>query len=327
MAVRRFATRDMMNQSADIDPEIVRARAFMAAAAPAFDITKLPPEEGRRLTNLVAMALNDGKPDLPVVETITIEGPGGLLRTRLYQPEGAAGSSAIYYIHGGGWFACGVDTHDRMLRFLAQQSGLSVYAIDYRLSPEHPYPAALEDCLAGWRWLRTHAESFRIDPSRISIAGDSAGANLALALCINERDAGQRLPIASALLYGCFAPNIETASRARYGTGVYGLTGLRMDWYWSNYLGAHLPAPPYLATPLHAELHGLPPHYIGIAECDVLADENRMLAQRLAEADVPVKLDVWPTLTHGSLQMTRDVQAARAAVTAIAKTLAGWASP
>ncbi len=310
-----------MHQPDDIDPEILRARALMAQAAPPQDITKLPAAEGRRLINLAAEVINDGKPDLPHVETFHIAGPGGSLRVRLYRPQAACGPGAIYYIHGGGWFACNIDTHDRMLRFLAARSGLAVFSLDYRLSPENIYPAALKDCIAGWQWLRANAPHLCIDPSRIAITGDSAGANLALALCIFERDAGRPLPAASALLYGCFAPGIETASRARYGTGQYGLTGARMDWYWSNYLGGHKPAPPYLATPYNADLRGLPPHYIGIAECDILADENRMIAERLASAGTRVDVAVWPKLTHGCLQMTRDVNAARQAVTAVANTL------
>jgi acetyl esterase len=313
-----------MNQPADINAEILLARAMMAQAAPGLDVTKLPPAEGRRMVNLAAQVLNDGKPELAHVETMHIYGPGGSLRARVYQPEGAAGQGAIYYIHGGGWFACNVDTHDRMLRFLAQQSGFTIFSLDYRLSPEHVYPAALEDCLAGWHWLRAHATDLRIAPGRIAIAGDSAGANLALALCIFERDAGRPMPATSALLYGCFAPGIETASRERYGTGQYGLTGARMDWYWANYLGDHKLASPYLAAPLRADLRGLPPHYIGIAEYDILADENDLLAARLRDAAVQVHVDIWPKLTHGCLQMTRDVQAARDAVSAIARALCQW---
>jgi acetyl esterase len=315
-----------MNQPDDVDPEILAARALQAAVAPAFDITKLEPARARALANQVAMAFNDGKPDLPRVETMFIEGPAGPLRCRLYQPEAAAGSGAIYYIHGGGWFACDVDTHDRMLRSLAAQSGLSVFGIDYRLSPEHVFPAALEDCLAGWHWLRGNAAKFQIDPSRITIAGDSAGANLALAVTLSERDAGRPMPVAAALLYGCFAPFLQTASRQRYGGGPYGLTGARMDWYWNNYLGPAAAAPPVLAAPLHADFHGLPPHYLGFAECDVNADENPMLAERMRNAGVTVTLDPWPRLTHGVLQMTRDVAAARAAVANIAQALANGAA-
>jgi len=198
-----------------------------------------------------------------------------------------------------------------------------VFAIAYRLTPEHVFPAALEDCLAGWQWLRGHAAALGIT-DKIAIAGDSAGATLALGVTLSERDAGRPLPAAAALLYGCFAPNMQTASRERYSRGAYGLTGARVDWYWQTYLGPHAAAPPLLAAPLHASFHSLPPHYIGAGECDVLADESRLLAERLVEAGVAVTLDIWPHLTHGVLQMTRDVQAARDATSKVAKTLARW---
>lgn len=313
-----------MTQPADIDPDILATRAVMAKVAPGLDVTSLPAAEARRLANKVAMVLNDRKPDLPRVDTFDIPGPAGPLRTRFYQPDGAAGRGAIYYIHGGGWFACDVDTHDRMLRFLAKASERGVFAIDYRLAPEHPYPAALEDCLAGWHWLRANAASLQADADRIAIAGDSAGANLALALTIHERNAGRPTPVGCALLQGCFAPGILTESRTRYGGGPYGLTSARLDWYWSNYLGGHVPEPPFLAAPLHADLNGLPPLYIGIAERDLSADENRLLAERLQDANNIVQMDVRPNMTHGSLQMTRDVQSARDAVTAVAHAVAAW---
>lgn len=314
-----------MNQPADIDPEILVARGLQAKALPPFDITKLEPAEGRRRLNHVGAVLNDGLPFVETVETFLIEGPGGPLRVRLYQPAGSAGRGVIYYVHGGGWFACDVDTHDRMLRVLAAESGLAVFGIDYRLSPEHVFPAALEDCLAGWRWLRAEGAARGIGGS-IVVAGDSAGANLALAVMLTERDAARKLPVGAALLYGCFAPDLKTASRVRYGDGAYGLTAARMDWYWAGYLGPHAGAPPVLAAPLNADLRGLPVCYLGTGECDVLADDSRLMAERMQAAGVDVTLEVWPRLTHGVLQMTRDVGAARDVVAGVAKRAAGWVS-
>jgi len=312
-----------MTQPADIDPDIFLARALQAEVAPGLDVTKLAPQEARLLVNRMAAVLNDGQPALAKVETFYIEGPGGPLRARLYQPAGPAGRGAVYYVHGGGWFACDVDTHDRMLRVLAAASGVTVFGIDYRLAPEHVFPAALEDCLAGWRWLREHGPAYAIG-DRIAVAGDSAGATLALGLMLTERDAGRQLPVGAALLYGCFAPNLRTASAARYGDGAYGLTASRMDWYWARYLGPHAGAPPALAAPLYAALGGLPPCYLGTGACDVLADDSRLMAERMQAAGVAVTLEVWPALTHGVLQMTRDVPAAREVVERIARRLAGW---
>jgi acetyl esterase len=313
-----------MAETSEVDPEILVARALQAQVAPGLDVTKLETAQARALANQAAMVFNDGKPELKRVETRFIESPGGQMRTRFYQPEHAAGRGAIYYIHGGGWFACNIDTHDRMLRFLAAESGLSVFSIDFRLAPEHPFPAALEDSQAGWLWLRANAAALEIDAGRIAVSGDSAGANLALALSLAARDAGAPMPAAGALLYGCFAPGIHTASREIYGTGAYGLTGARLDWYWANYLGAAASAPPVLATPFHADFTGLGPQYIGVAECDTLADENRMIAAKMQAAGVKVTLDVWPHVTHGALQMTRDVEVARQAVRSIARTLVDW---
>jgi acetyl esterase len=304
----------------DVDPEVLAARALQAAVAPGLDVTKLVPADARAAANKVAMVFNDGLPGLPRVETMFIDGPAGELRCRLYQPEDAAGRGVVYFIHGGGWFSCNVDTHDRTMRYLAAASGLSVFGIDYRLSPEHVFPAALQDCLAGWRFLHAAAASLRIDAGRICIAGDSAGATLALSLMLHGRDAGRDLPQAAALLYGCYAPGLQNASRARYGNGAYGLTAARMDWYWQQYLGAAAGSPSTIAVPLLADFRGLPPHYIGYAECDILADENRLVATRMRDAGVITTLKCWPRVTHGVLQMTRDVAAARAAADAVA----GW---
>jgi acetyl esterase len=312
-----------MDQPADIDPEILVARALQAKALPPFDITRLEPAEGRRLLNQLGAVLNDGLPEVEKVETFFIEGPAGPLRARLYQPAGCAGRGGIYYVHGGGWFACDVDTHDRMLRVLAAASGLHVFAIDYRLAPEHVFPAALEDCLAGWTWLLDNGPGQGIGEN-IAISGDSAGATLALGVVLSERDAGRKLPVGMALLYGSFAPNLKSASSIRYGQGPYGLTAARMAWYWARYLGPHGQKPPVLAAPLHADFRGLPPCYLGTGECDVLADDSRLIAEPMRAAGMDVTLDVWPGLTHGVLQMTRDVRAAHDVVVRVARRLAAW---
>jgi len=311
-----------MTQLEEIDPEILATRQIMAKVAPGLDITKIEPETARRLSNSVAMVLNDGKPELPRVETIYVDGPAGPIRTRLYQPEHAAGNGAVFYIHGGGWFNCDVDTHDRMLRLLAFESGVSVFGVDYRLSPEHVFPAALEDCQATWAWFTSHAATFGIS-DRIILSGDSAGANIAMALNLIARDTGTFAPAAAAYLYGAYAPGLQTESRARYGTGPYGLTAARMDWYWANYLGPLIGAPPPLAALLDADVHGLPPHYISYARCDVLSSENHLMAEKLRAAGVSVTEQEWPTATHGFLQMTRDVQVARDAVGAAAAWVKG----
>jgi len=302
----------------EIDPEIIQARKLRAPFLVGVDLINMPSAEAREIADKSQMVFNDAKPELARVQDFNVPGPGGPIRARLYHPEGASEQASIFYVHGGGWFACNVDTHDRMLRYMAQISGLSVFAFDFRLSPEFPYPAALDDSRAVWNWLHANGKGIGIPTERVVISGDSAGGNLALALAIDQRDTQGVTPAGLALLYSCFAPGLKTESRENYGNPRFGLTGERMDWYWANYLGTDdFDNVPPLAAPLYADLAGLPPVYLGIAECDVVADDSRLLASRLSDAGVPVELDVWLRGAHGMLQMTRDVHSARDAVSSI----------
>jgi len=305
----------------EIDPEILAARKLQAPVLAGADVTRLSAAEARALANRAAMLFNDGQPELARVEDFEIASAGGTMRARIYEPVDARPEGSIFYVHGGGWLAYDVDTHDRTLRFLADASGLSLLAFDFRLSPENPYPAALDDCRRAWEWLHQVGASLGVATDQVAIGGDSAGGNMGLALAIDCRDRGGPAPVGLALAYACFAPGLETESRRRYSARVFGLTPERMDWHWACYLGPHAADPPPLAAPLHAELAGLPPVYLGIAQCDVVADDSRLLADRLAAAEIPVQVDVWAGATHGVLQMTRDVQIARTAATSMAQAL------
>ena len=301
----------------EIDPEILAVRAAQAERFGAFDIRQLPPTEGRALVNAASLALNDGLPEMARVE----DHMAGAVRVRAYVPREVTACGCIYYLHGGGWFACDVDTHDRMLRLLAHQAGAILFSADYRHAPEHPYPAPLDDAEEGWDWVERHAPGFGADAARFVFAGDSAGATLALVLTLRLRDAGRALPAGNALLYGCFAPGLDTESVRTFGAGGYGLTHERMEWYWANYLaGADAPE----AIPLRADLAGLPPHFLGIAEADTVADDSRLLQAGLAAAGVPAKLRVWPGAVHGFLQMSRDVAIARTAIAETAAEIRAW---
>lgn len=291
-----------------IDPEILAVRAAMAAATGPFDIMTLPPAEGRALIDKAAMILNDGLPDMATVEDHDVGG----MRVRVYTPRTCAAGTWLYYIHGGGWFACSVDTHDRMLRMLADLTGAKVFSPDYRHAPEHPFPIPLDDCRRGLLWAMDQRPG-----TKFALAGDSAGANMALSLGSMTRDAG-RPPAGLALLYGCYAPGLDTESAREFGAGGYGLTDERMQWYWRNYLAG---TDAVGAMPLHGNrLGGLPPVFLGIAEADSVADDSRLLAEKLDS----VELKVWPGATHGFLQMSRDVALARAAISDIAAAIRGW---
>lgn len=306
-----------------VHPEILAARAAMAAATGAFDVMALPPAEGRALIDAAAAVLNDALPEMASVEDRVAPGPGGGIRVRIYTPRAVATRGWVYYLHGGGWFACSVDTHDRMLRLLAEETGAAVFAADYRHAPEHPYPAPLDDAAAAWDWAEAEAAQRGLG-TRFAFAGDSAGANMALALAIRLRDAGRAMPATCALLYGCFAPGLDTQSARMFGGGGYGLSRARMEWYWANYLGPAAAAPPPGAAPLNADLSRLPPHFLGIAEADTVADDSRLLRDRLEAAGVSVMLALWPGATHGFLQMSRDVAIARIAIADTARAIRRW---
>ncbi|WP_158764691.1 alpha/beta hydrolase [Terricaulis silvestris] len=295
-----------------IDPEIRAARAAQAAAATPFDITTLPIAEGRELSNAAALFFNDGTPEVATVETIAIDGPASTLRARIFKP--GATERALLYLHGGGWVTCNVDTHDSVMRRLSLAANAIVVGVDFRLAPEHPFPAPLDDAIAAWRWLVANAAALGVPDTKLGVAGDSGGASLALALAIAERDAGRPYPHASALFYGAFAPQFDTPSHARNGGGAYGLTTERMRWYWRQYVPGALDSAPPLAAPLRANLAGLRAHHLSLADLDVIADDTRLLHEKFAAVGIPSELEEWKGAVHGFIQMGRDVALARQAI-------------
>lgn len=306
-----------------INPEILAVRKDQIAAFGAFDITTLPTAEGRAMLDAAGVSMNDGTPKVSCIIDHVIDGPGGPLRLREIRPVDRPDRiGAILYIHGGGWFACNVETHDRMMRVLALESGCTVIGVDYRLSPEHVFPAALHDCIAAWEWIGSRADALRIDTACMAVAGDSAGGNLALALAIERRDNELPMPIGIATAYACLAPGLDTESSRMFGRGGYGLTHERMQWYWNHYLGPAKDDPPPLATPLHAALAGLPPIFLGIAEADTVSGDSQILHDRVSAAGGDATLSLWRGAVHGFLQMTRDVAIARDAVREMALHLA-----
>jgi acetyl esterase len=311
--VRSAAEEGAMSDAAiEIDPEIA-AILRESAAAGLSDATTLPIAAARAQLTAASLAWNVDLPELPGVADLSVPGPAGAIRLRHFRPRAGARMPLIVYLHGGGWTFGSVETHDRLMRLLALAAGAAVIGIDYRLAPEHPHPAPLEDCLAAIRWVRAQADELEIDARRIVLAGDSAGANLALASLLALRDAREPLPKGAALLYGCYCSRLDTASHARFGDGSYRLSTAEMDWFWRNYLGG-TPAGTPLAEPLYADLGDLPPLFLTLAAVDPLADDTRQLARRLAAAGVAHEVREYQGLVHGFLQMTARCAAARAAM-------------
>jgi acetyl esterase len=258
------------------------------------------------------------RPSIPMarVESLELPGPAGSLAARLYVPPRTAPEPPplLVYYHGGGWVIGDLETHDDPCGFLAARSGAAVLAIDYRLAPEHPFPAAVEDAEAGYEWASANAERLGADPARVAVGGDSAGANLAAATCLLARERGLPLPAIQLLIY----PVTETAgtaeSRRTFAEGFL-LTRGDMDWFEERYLPPGVNREdPRVALLNAADLAGLPPAYVAVAGFDPLRDEGEAYAGRLREAGVRVALRRHPGLVHSYANLTAICPTARAAM-------------
>ncbi len=248
------------------------------------------------------------------VEQVEIPGPGGTMGGRLYVPTEPAPSALLVYYHGGGWVIGDLETHDRPCRFLAHHAGVQVLAVDYRLAPEHPFPAAPEDAFAAYRWASANAARFGVEPARIGVGGDSAGANLAAVACLLARDEGASQPAMQLLIYPVTDCTQELPSRRTFREGFL-LTRRDMDWFEDAYLppGANRGDP--RVSPLQADdLGGLPPAYLATAGFDPLRDEGEAYALKMREAGVRVALRRHPGLVHTYANLTSICPSARAAM-------------
>ncbi len=260
------------------------------------------------------------KPELAAVENLSIPGPGGPLACRLYRPSRETRLPALVYFHGGGWVLGNLDTHDRIMRLLALRSGAAVFGVDYRLAPEHKFPAAWDDALASLRHCAKQASSLGIDPMRLAVGGDSAGANLSVATCLSLTSAERAAVKLQLLYYGAFGLSDSASARA-YGNDSDGLTRAAMDRFraWVRCDPGDL-ADPRLDN-LSADLSGLPPAFIAASGLDPLLDDSRSLAQLLSEAGVANELVVYEGVLHGFLHCSRMVGKAMLALDAGAAAL------
>lgn len=297
-----------------LDPE---AKAMLEAmsAAPKVDLFNVPHTLVRQ-----SFGQMPGGPAAPTIEMASVEnrdidGPGGKLPVRIYTPKGgSAPKPGIVFFHGGGFVLCNLDTHDTTCRQLAAGTGAIVVSVDYRLAPEAKFPAAPEDCYAATQWAAQHARSLGIDGTRIAIAGDSAGGNLAAVVALMSRDRGGYLPIHQLLIYPVTDFAFETPSYRTNGEGYFLSTDM-MRWFWHHYLETDEDGANPLASPLRAQhLAGLPPATVVTAEYDPLRDEGRAYAERLAAAGVPTAYTNYEGVFHGFFGMTEQLPRARQAV-------------
>jgi acetyl esterase len=251
------------------------------------------------------------------IEAIEVAGPAGALPARLYVPERLPADEPpplLVYYHGGGWVIGDLDTHDGLCRFLTAAAGVAVLSLDYRLAPEHPFPAAVEDCLAGFTWAAANAAELGADPARIAVGGDSAGANLATVVSMLARDAGGPMPALQLLIYPVTDAVGGQRSRELFSGGFL-LTKGDMDTFEASYLPPGTdPRDPRVSV-LHApDLSGMPPAYVCTAGFDPLRDEGEAYAQRMREAGVRVALRRHPGLIHSFANETAISRSSRAAM-------------
>ena len=305
-----------------LEPEVqLTLRLLKLSGRSAFE--ELPVAEARAEIRREA-ALYSGAP-IPIeqVEEVEVPGAAGPLPARLYSPSGLPPAAPLLvYLHGGGWVVGDLDTHDQPCRFLAVQAGVRVLSVDYRLAPEHPFPAAVEDSVAAARHAIEEAARFGADPARVAIGGDSAGGNLAAAAARLLMIDGGPVPAYQLLIYPVTDLTRKRESYRLFGEGFF-LTERQMDWYRNHYLPDGTDASDPRASPILASnLSGLPPAYVVTAGFDVLRDEGEDYAGLLRDAGVEVTATREPGLIHGFTHGAETGRAPRTAMLRVAEALA-----
>ena len=283
-----------------LDPQ---AKSFLqtldSLGVPPFE--EVGPAEARRAAAASAELIG---PPLPLAEIrdMALPGPGGEIPVRIYRPTTDTPCPAMVYFHGGGWVLGDIVTHDRLCTEIVQGAQCTVISVDYRLAPEHEFPAAAEDSFAATQWVISHAEEIGVDGHRVAVGGDSAGGNLATVVCLMAKERGAEMPVYQVLVYPITDCDFTTASYEENAEG-YLLTRATMRWFWDCYVNSNEDRRhPYASPNCAKDLSGLPPAHVITAEYDPLRDEAEIYAQRLTEAGVPVTLTRYDGMIHAFIR-------------------------
>lgn len=298
-----------MTGDGKLDPEARTLLDLMDKAIEAGrpKLSSLDVKEGRPAVDQMSENSEAAPPDVEAVEDGALPGPLGPIKYRRYRPLGAstAALATLIYYHGGGFVIGTIETHDSTCRRLANKSRCQVISIDYRLAPEHPFPAPIDDGLAAFRHIRDNATAFGVDANRLAVGGDSAGGGMAAVICQTCRTTGETAPAFQMLIYPATDSSRQSASRVAFADGYY-LTKDVIDWFWSAYVPAGNDSADLRLSPLLApDFSGLPPAFVLTAGFDPLRDEGRAYAERLIDAGVKTTYANYPGTIHGFFSMTR----------------------
>ncbi len=290
-------------------------KAFQAAGRPPYET--VTPAEARELYLKGRLVTNPEPPELDKVQPLSIPSPAGPIPARVYTPKQLRKtgdvSPCLVFFHGGGWVIGDLDSHDVVCRKLADAGQLIVISVDYRLAPEHKFPAAVDDSIAATKWIAANAKQFGIDASRLSVGGDSAGGNLAAVVAISARDGNGPAIAGQVLIYPAIDFAMTHASHSEPETSIL-LTHSVIKWFRDHYLNGAADVHDWRASPARAKtLVGLPPAYVLTAGADPLRDEGNEYAERLKQAGVAVTYRSFPGQFHGFFTMGKLLQQANVA--------------
>jgi acetyl esterase len=281
---------------------------------------QLAPKDARQMFRETRPASTPPAPEIGAVKDLTADG----IPLRLYRPLGVAATTplpALVYFHGGGWVIGDLETHDVLCRQLTAGAGIGVVSVDYRLAPEHPFPAALDDAWAATRWVAARASELGLDAGRLAVGGDSAGGNLAAVVALLARDRGGPAIALQSLVYPVTDVAAESQSYADFADGFM-LTRDSMRWFIAHYLAGGSDAADWRVSPLRApSLAGVAPAVVVTAGFDPLRDEGDAYARRLREAGVRVDAVCYGGMIHGFVPMGRLIETGNRAVAHLAATL------
>jgi acetyl esterase len=303
-----------------LDPDAAAVyKAFQEAGRPAYET--LTPPEAREFYLAARVVSNPEPPELESIRPLSIPAPDGSIPARLYTPgklrKTGGLAPCLVFFHGGGWVIGNLDTHDVVCCKLAYEAELIVISVDYRLAPEHKFPAAVEDAITATRWIAEHAKQLGVDASRLMVGGDSAGGNLAAVVAISARDGDGPAIAAQVLIYPAIDFAMTHPSHSEPETSIL-LTHSVIKWFRDHYLNGTADVGDWRASPARAKtLIGLPPAYVLTAGADPLRDEGDEYARRLKEAGVAVTYRTFPGQFHGFFTMGKLLQQANIAASEI----------